>query len=218
MQESSGFFQDFSGNGNNCTASTFIPSQLNRPGPGGTDIYSVSGENSAMQSCPVVSTAVNNMTFETWFCIDARPSTDQGLCNTGAGLTGFTLLTAPSANTLTNRTVCQGVAFMANFSQNFTIGTWYHCVVVRSVGVWSYFINGLVDTANAGSTAPNIPVTTTTIGTSQLNTVRQTNVAMYNTVLTVSDAMAHYTAGLAPIDATLMIRSQRRDSRGVSWG
>jgi len=217
MQEASGFFQDFSGNGHHCTTSTFAGSQLGQPGPGSNDILSVSGL-SVSQTCPVVSTAVSNISFETWFCIDARPSTDQGLCNTGVGLTGFTLLTGANGNTLTNRSVCQGVAFMSNFSQNFTIGTWYHCVVVRAAAVWSYYINGLVDTANAGSTGPNAPAVTTAIGGSQGNTVRQTNVAMYNTVLSVADALKHYQAGLAAVDAIIDMPTKRRESRGVSWG
>lgn len=104
---------------------------------------------------------------------------------------GYALLVYP--NTQTFQGLCGGVAFLAVGAATLTLRQWFHLVMVRDAGTWKYYVNGALDTPNAGVTAPNAPTATSGGGDGALEYI-VTSPAAYNTVLSPARIAAHYAA------------------------
>ena len=70
-------------------------------------------------------------------------------------------------------------------------GGWYHIAVKRDSGTWTYYVNGNVDKANAGTDAPAAPTTFFYALTGHLCN-RLSHVALYETALSDATVLSHF--------------------------
>ena len=202
MDELSGLPQDSSGNGNHMT---------DNPGPGGQDqTYRLTGPWSGSFgirqgggryfSRNVISTQTNNFTLETWFRFEAAGGADIVICNGSRTSDGWCIDYDSATGHL--RMLYGGVAFQANSAEFADADEWNHVVMTRDAGTTKYYWNGALDTANAGTDTPNTPSTRWQIGSDAQLQGTWSNVALYNTALSLARVSAHYDAAFAVDPAT----------------
>lgn len=189
--ETSGHFADSSGNGQ---TSTFEGGSLvyNQPGPIGGVPSCFNG--GGQRRDPNLSTATNNFTVETWLKLSALPGGETQLFNNGN-----TAFDGYGINVLATgawRAVCNNVAFLSTSTSLLGTSNFRHLVVVRSAGTWSYYLDGAVETANAGATAPNAIGGSHTAWCFSALSAYLSNLAIYDTALSGARIAAHYAAML----------------------
>lgn len=191
-QEASGQLQDSSGFGRPSTAVGSITYQ--NAGPMGDFAIIVPG--GSVVSRPVVGSATNNLSYELFFKweLDVNPpNTNLALYNGNSGADGSGIVyTSPGLKQI--EALCGGVAAEALSFQGLTLGNWYHIVVVRDAGTWKYYINGSLDTANAGTATPNTPTGSLQINTGSATQIWVAHAAYYESVLSPSRIAAHWAA------------------------
>lgn len=151
----------------------------------------------------VVSTVVNNWTMEILVCPQGPFSDVQmimgngdGSTNAGGASTGYDLFWSGTGGKF--QVGYRGVAVNSDSAVTCAINTWYHLIVCRDAGTLKYYVNGAVDTANAGTGAPATPINGSVGGTKIGNqgAVSQfiAYAAFYETALSAARAAAHYGA------------------------
>lgn len=191
LQESSGLPQDISGNGLHMTTSN-----------GGGKTYGVVGPFSGAVGITMpgaqnfqrthVSTVQNNFTLETWLKYGSHGGDDRLFYNGTGGSSGWGIDFRASTGKI--RGLYGGVAFLSDSVASITGGAWMHIVMVRDSGTLKYYVNGSVDTANAGTSTPNAPSGVTQIGSDAQVQATWSLVALYETALSAARISAHYEA------------------------
>lgn len=185
--------QDSSGNNLPATAAVGIDYQF-AAGPGTTDTC-VLVQGGEIVSRPQVTSDVDDITLETWFYhIDVLDDTQNIIGITDAD-GGYTLHIRNAAESFRLRGSVKNVAFLAASTAGIPATTWTHIVMLRRAGTWMYFINGAVDTANAGTDNPNALSGGTTFinGTASIS-AQYAYTAIYETALSNARIQAHYDA------------------------
>ena len=210
-QEASGLPQDASGNGNNMTSTAGGTPLYQQPGPMSDFGITLPFANFERAS---ISTAVDNLTFEVWLRVIGYV-TNGSLCgNNNVGSDGEEVLTDVGGGF---QVVVQSVGFQSPSAFAFT-ASWVYVVVTRDATVWKYYVNGAVDTANAGTSTPISPTGTTHLGRSLGNNFVWAHFAYYETALSGAQVAAHYAASQAP-DVTSLVSDTPVPilGRGASW-
>jgi hypothetical protein len=114
------------------------------------------------EAATAASTVTNNFWMRVWVYLHSVGANNQRLFYNGnSGANGWGILID------TNRTfqfLAGGVALGANSAGALSLSTW-HCIdIVRDAGTWVYYLDGLLDTANAGTNTPNAPSGVTRLG------------------------------------------------------
>lgn len=194
-QEASGLPQDSSGNGLHMTSQDLTGGGFGYREPGPFD-YGILANGGSRFLRAAVSTAVNNLTLEMWVKINLVTNPTQGIFSWNSGANGFILAVTTNFHFFI---VVQGVATLSQSAVALPSGGgragWSHVVVVRDAGTWKYYLNGQVDTANAGTSTPIAPTGSTIFpgGASVQSVVA--HLAMYESVLTPTQIKDHCTIG-----------------------
>jgi hypothetical protein len=142
-----------------------------------------------------VTAVVNNVTLM-WFANPVAITADgQHLVVNHAAANGYLV---GIQQTLKWFGVMPNVANLAFSTGTLAVGTWKHVVMVRDAGTWKYYLNGTIDTANAGVGAPIAPsgaVTGIHNNTSSFD-CRYAHVSIHETALSASTIAAIYAAGI----------------------
>jgi hypothetical protein len=204
---------DSSPNGLNMTSLIGTSPQWQQPGPMAD--YSITyqggqGHRRATQ----ISTVTDNLTMEWWSNPSIISNQDQMIFNNGnSGTNGWGVLID---TTFKFQYLCGGVAFGANSTAALAANVWSHVVVVRRSGTWVYYINGSVDTANAGTDAPGTPSGPVDIGGGSSFLWSAAHIAVYETALSAGTISAHYAAALA-LDPASVYYSVPMLGGSASW-
>jgi len=215
LQDASGDPADSSGHGHNMTAVTGPLAYLD-PGPFGSD-YSIRFGDLAAATQASFDFSVNNISMEAWIQIVAAGSNFKGPFGNNAPSKGWDVdLTSTRHVTV----VCQGVAIEASSVAALPeptspakpylpilgvgggggIAAWTMVTVVRAAGTWKYYINGSLDTANAGTATPNAIDGTCTCGIANATghgDQRFAYVSYYTSALSATQVAAHWSAAEA---------------------
>lgn len=146
----------------------------------------------------VVMTATNNMTVEIWYRPDSLHGGGGGIWGNGNGAAnGYTMDIPGTTNTgdLRFRGVAQSVAILAVSARSMIYKEWNHIIMLRNAGTWVYYLNGNLDTANAGASNPGVPTTTTSLKGATSGAAFFRGFAMYTRVLTADEIRDHWLAG-----------------------
>lgn len=195
MDEASGMPQDSSGNGNHMTALSAGTPDYQQAGPfsGAYGIRLQGGEN--FRRLAPVSTVTNNFSLEMFYLWEAAGGNDRLFYNGDFDSDPGWGIDYQSGGSKI-RALYGGVAWEAE--STFTVDNgppvWHHIIIVRDAGTTKYYVNGALDTANAGTNTPNTPTTATFIGSTSLVTGTYSMCAIYSTALSAADAAAHYAA------------------------
>lgn len=186
MQDASGAPVDMSPNGLNMTTVTGTPDYA-QPGPfpGSSSIRLAGGE--AVSRSSVVSTVVNDFTIEMLVHVQAIGLNDMILIYNGnSGANGWGITVNVDRRW---RFLAGGVA-QGSFAANPLPDNFAHLAVVRRAGTWEYYLQGALDTANAGTNAPGTPSGTTSLGDSAVQEA-VAFAAIYETALSPTRILEH---------------------------
>jgi len=178
----------------------FVPSgtvSYGQPGPAaGWPAISVDGGGGSQSS---FSTAMNDITFEAWFMPTSVDADHQVIFANVNGGQGWALLINMNGKL---QVVVNGSTYLAESRASLDNGTWYHIVVMRRAGTWRYYLNGEVDTPNAGTAAPGSAVTTMKLLGSPDLQASMATAAYYERALTGGEVRDHYEAAFpaAPVE------------------
>lgn len=192
LQDCSGNPVDTSGAGLDCTANTLSANWYRQIGPLTNAVLDKSIVMAGGGGCtgPLVSVVQNGFTIEFWIKVDEQPNPNQEMVYNGSGsFNGWGVMREPNGKF---RYLAGGVAFGAFSTATISVGPWYHVAIVRNT-TWTYYLNGAVETANAGNTNPNVPTTTTHFFPSALQRYCA-HIAIYETALSAAQIAAHYAA------------------------
>lgn len=191
--------QDASGGAVDSIAGFDLNSEVGTPDygqPGPMDDLSIRfvGGDGLRRAGPV-STVVQNLTMEMLVAPQAVGGTAQiYFYNGNAGANGWGIVTNEISNQFRYKVLCGGVAFLGNGSTPAT-NVFSHIVATRAASIWTYYLNGVVDNANAGTATPGAPSGSfTSIGTSNSFQLAMAYVAVYETSLSAGQVAAHYAA------------------------
>lgn len=193
-QDASGNPVDSSGNALNMTSVTGTP-LYHAAGP--MSDYGIEFDGGEYVSRALVSTVTNDFTIECWLMYRAG-SSDRVIWNGSLGANGWALYLNNAQKIIG---LAGGVAFLTAGTTALTADTWYHVALVRdsaNSNKWTYYLNGAVDLANAGTTAPNAPSGGDT-GFGSRDGAAQHRIAyaaIYETALSAARISAHYNASL----------------------
>lgn len=191
FQDASGSPTDSSGNGLTLSTVTGVP-LYQQAGPMNDFSISCPGGVNFQRATPV-STVQDNFTMETWVFVVT------------VGAAGRTVM----ANDSTGSGVGWGIGINTDFTFNYYAGNgiqgasstvalsasvWYHLVVLRRSGTWEYYINGVVDQINAGTTAPGVSDGPSQVGAGNNLSARFAYPTIYESALSVDRIQAHYAA------------------------
>jgi hypothetical protein len=192
LQDASGDLEDISGNNLPFTVHTGIDYQFSA-GPI-ADTTSIRIQGGEVISRDQISAATDNLTLEFWIHpIDVLDVNQGMMANQQGGLAGYTVLL--QGGTLKWRVVAQSVGFLNESAGAVVEDAWNYLVITRDAGTWKYYLNGVVDTANAGNANPGAPVGGTTLlnGANSI-TALYACAAFYDTALSAAQVAAHYAA------------------------
>lgn len=194
MDEVRGFPQDSSGNGNHMTDGPYDGRRVWRaPGPmPGSYAIRLLGGAANYFSRSVVTTEVDDISMEMWFAEEYHANNDRLFYNgdfdtdPGWGLDLYDF--GPQFQALVG-----GIGFQAQSVNTVSYG-WHQLVIVRGGGVWTYYFDGALDTANAGTDTPNTPTVATWIGSNGAVQGSFAMCAIYETALSLTQVGDHYAA------------------------
>lgn len=195
LDEASGLPQDSSGNGRHI--GTIDGSYTYRQaGPVAGTFGMLSADSSQLNGANAAPNAVNNMSLEAWIKAgSAFGANNSALFNVGPAGTGFELWVDTTLTFQVN--VKAGPVAQLNSTAVLSTAVYRHVVIVRDATVWKYYVDGALDTANAGTTAPTDP---SAGGLQLIQDLAATyssvwsNAAYYTTALSAARVAAHYAA------------------------
>jgi hypothetical protein len=141
------------------------------------------------------STVTDNFSVELWFKPTSITDDNQVIFSNTSGANGWALTINQNGKL---QVVINGSTYLAESATALELGTWYHIVVERRNGQWRYYINGEIDTPNAGTTAPSSGSTTMNIGGSSDLTASIGDVSYWEQALTGSEVAEHYATVFPP--------------------
>jgi hypothetical protein len=192
----SGLLQDASGNGNHMTTSTIPTGKAYRmagPFEGAYGVQLTTGGSNFQRA--VLTAVQDNWALECWFCQIAEGGDDTILLNGTRASVGYGIDLA--TGTTKFRCLMGSVAFLTSSTGSYGVFpplAYKHIVVTRESGTTKYYLNGVSDTANAGTNTPNAPATKSQIGSDGAIAGIWSMCAFYNTALTSARVAAHYAA------------------------
>jgi hypothetical protein len=217
LQDASGAPIDSSGNGTDMTALAQIavtgppspcyrepgPHALGRYAPGAGPDYGIWFPSCGYRRT-LVSTVVNNFSLEIWLwytgaLVDSAVimgNSQRSVASVG-GADGWDLLWSGTAGKF--MLGFGNVANLAASAATLSANTWNHIVVCRDAGTSKYYVNGALDTSNAGTSTPLTPTTGASGGTkfgSSTITQKLAYAALYESALSLAQVQAHYGAAL----------------------
>lgn len=187
-------FIDSSGNGFDADAQTGGPILKRQPGAltssGDVSCRAAAATIADIQINQTISTATDDFSVDMWLMPQAGATFTlvffQGaFANKGWSVTMKTATRAFRYNAI-------GVGTGID-SSALSTGVFHHIAVVRDAGIWKYYIDGVIDVANAGNHTPNTP------GPAVIQECGSTvaaveHVALYETALSAAQVAAHYAA------------------------
>jgi hypothetical protein len=190
-QEAAGLPQDSSGNGLHMTAGSATTYRV--AGPMSDFGIRIGGGQGFTRAS--ISAVVNNLAMMAWLNPVAITGDGQHLLCNHSGSTGYVTFLN---QTLKWQNTCLNVAAQSASVGTLAIGTWKHIVVVRDAGTWKYYLNGAIDTANAGTSAPIAPASANNAIQDNAGFLdcRYAHVSFHDTVLTAATIAAIYAAGV----------------------
>lgn len=188
MQEASGLPQDFSGNGLHFTTNNGAGKTYGVSGPF-SDVVGITMPGGQNFQRTQVSTVQDNYTMEMWMQYAASGGDDRLYMNGNGGSSGWGI--DFSSGTGKIRGLLGGVTFLSE-SVAAVVSGWKHIVMVRESGTSKYYINGNLDTGNAGTNTPNAPSGSTQVGSDTQVQATWALCAIYETALSSTRIAAHY--------------------------
>lgn len=195
-QDASGFPVDSSGNGLDMTAVSGTPT-YHETGPYTPQDFSI-GLLAAGFTRNIVTAVVNNFTLEVWVMPVGSLASGRIILGNSArgldganGINGYEIIWNDTTGKF--RATAGNVADYTASAATLSLNSWYHVVVVRDAGTWKYYVNGAIDTANAGTSAPVTPTGTAHFGSTVANQ-RIAYAAIYESALSAARVAAHYAA------------------------
>lgn len=170
------------------------PYRCTGPGQGSYARYLIGGETwSAALTAGAL--PVDNLTLELWFRLEQSGVNETAIYVGNGGADGYGLLVDGVGASF--KGLLGGVGFLASSAATLAQNVWSMLTLRRSATVWSYLVNGAVDTANAGTTAPNAPSASIAGGSGTIQQI-VCNPSLYTTALSNARIAAHYAAMLVP--------------------
>lgn len=200
LQEASGLPQDSSGNGLHATSTDGSPAyhQAGATAMGDFGIFYNGSAAGLVQrhryDTAAIDDCVGDIAFECWYKINFNNANQPFIVINSNG-TGASVFGSSSGHFAAFN---NGVGSSANAAV-LTFGTWYHIVVTRESGVWKYYVNGSLDTANAGSQTSTGTGGVTFWGGVNDNQCYLAHVAYYTHALTATDVSDHYSAATGAV-------------------
>jgi microcystin-dependent protein len=194
-QDASGHLADASGNSRDTTTESVLTYQVGGPFFASLAIEKGNGGAAYRTSA---SAATNNFTAEFWLYLVSGGGGNRTIFANHNGGAGWDIY-MPASNKFA--VVVQSVGFMSQCAATLATATWYHVVVTRDSGTWKYYVNGAVDTSNAGTGAPS-SASGGTIGIDSAASaldIRFAHVAYYESALSSARVAAHYAAAFGDI-------------------
>lgn len=188
FNETSGLPQDSSGNGFHMTNIVGVPQYVV---PGARDGWLAIQLDAAFVGLGMPASSNAAFTNEFWTYVSGAPSGDFALCQHGAG--GLSGLSVQLRTSMKYRGIAEGVSVLADGS-TLSAGTWYYSAIVWDGAVWTYYLNGAVDVANAGVAVPGIPSGTSGAQAANGTVARISHWAWYLSALSPATIAAHYAA------------------------
>ena len=214
LDEASGLPQDSSGNGLHMTTNTGTL-LYRQPGPMSSAAILYNGGTGSSRS--TVTTVTDNFSIETWIKTPLLTLDNQrGVYNGNSSADGWGFLVDMS---LKFKALAGGVSFLSASAAALSTTEFKHVVIQRSGTVWTYYVNGVEDTANAGTSTPNAPgAADSSIHLDGFMQAVYAHVAIYETALGAVKVADHYAAAIAPPSTARDLSIFREHhGRSTSW-
>jgi hypothetical protein len=199
MDEASGNFADYSGNGIVLNSITGSPNYRQNVGPRGAKNTRFQGGVGAVRTV-VASTATNNFAIEMWIYPEAVSANNEDTIRNGnLGSNGWGLLihqfSAGAGGGFPIAYFAGGVAIGTSATTLLTRSVWNYVILARDSGTWKYWINNVLDATTSASHTPNTP-TAGHVGfnASSNRQISVANCAIYDSVPTTAQRTARYNA------------------------
>jgi hypothetical protein len=189
FMESTGSIFDTSGNSLDLTTITGTPDYNQEGAWVASPSVRLQGGEFIDRSVPV-STVTNNLTMEMYVHVEDIGQNQQEIMYNGVNTTNGCGIVVSVDRTWSY--LVGNIAY-GTLAQSLMPNRFAHIVVVRRAGTWEYYIDGQLDTANAGTSAPVTPATRFRLGAGSVQT-KYSYMAFYETALTSTRIKAHYDA------------------------
>lgn len=157
--------------------------------------FNISTTGYAYSTPTVVLSGTANITLECWIKLIANPLNDTAVIYNGnGGANGYGIVIDA------NRTIQLlrgGIAYGANSTSVVPLNRWTHIALTRGATQWLYWINGVQDATNPGTSNPGAPGTNSHVN---ICSGQMCCAAMYASELTGNQLLSHYYAGLSKRD------------------
>lgn len=160
--------------------------------------FSIQYSGGEFSSRAAISTQQDNVTWEEWIRPEVISANSQPAFGNNAASNGWD---PQFATTGKFQVIVEGVAGQSLNANALGLNTWFHIVIKRESTVWKYYLNGVQDTANAGTGTPGASPTSTFIHTGGSFQARHAMTAYYNTALSDARIAAHFAEGSAAVTA-----------------
>lgn len=203
LDEASGFPQDSSGNARHAQETNGTPA-YRQPGPfpGSYSINLPVGSRFNYNTGPAT-TVTDNFTLELWVKLNSNAANGRTLWRNGS--TGWEISVD-----------IDGAWFWysnGNFGADaatFLSSAWRFIHVVRRAGTWEYYVDGNVDTANAGTTAAATPTGGVQLSAAVSLDVHVSNAAIYSNALSAERIAVHYDAAYGVVQTSARFHQMNR--------
>jgi trimeric autotransporter adhesin len=139
----------------------------NAPSCGGNAL-SFNGSSNFASKGSVMTTAVDNITFEAWVKWNGTTTNYQFMfINGNSSSDGYGLIIPPGGNNLI--ILASGIAFLSS-SATLQVGVWQHVAAVRNAGTWSVYLDGTQYSVSFPTVTPLTPTNNFIVGRSQVST------------------------------------------------
>jgi hypothetical protein len=114
----------------------------------------------------VITTAINNISFEAWVKWDGQGASGNKYIfyNGHTGSSGYGLLIEGSSSPSNSLSILNGGVGYARSSYVLTPNQWQHVAVVRDAGVWKLYVDGVQQSLSNTTMTPTTPAGATYIG------------------------------------------------------
>lgn len=203
LDEASGNPQDSSGNARHVTSTDgSYTYQQTGPFSGSFGVFPANSSQFNVGT-PAAPSATDNITAEMWLKAGSTVGTNNSFI-LGIG-NGWNV--AVDTDLTFQVRIATGATFLTNSTAALSTSAWKHIVCVRDSGTWKYYVNGTIDTANAGTTAPTDPggggaIIQFAQDFASDYQVAWSNFAYYTSALSSTQVAAHYDAGVGSLVKT----------------
>lgn len=212
-QEASGTIADSVVGGSKDLSNLFGTIAYQQTGPMGTDFSIRFNTTGFANSNTVPSTVIDNLTFGLWAKLGGGSITNgrRTFIGSGSGTRGWEIQVNLNG---TFRYAIDGGAVNGATSAGALSSSAFSLIhVVRRSGTWEYYLNGTVDTANAGADTPTAPLAgdIAQLGAAADLDVYLAYAFVFESALSSTRIAAHYQAAVGGINARISALS------GLGW-